>query len=308
MIEVNGLTKRFGDFTAVKDVSFRVGEGEILALLGPNGAGKTTTVRMLASILQPTSGSARVGGMDVVAEAREVRHFVGMLTELPGLYSRMKPLAYLDFFGELEGVPRSLRLERSRELLTLFGLWEYRHLPLGHFSKGMRQKMALSRALIHSPKVLYLDEPTSALDPAGAKLVRDYIVSLGRAGHTAVVCTHNLAEAEALADKMAVIKEGQIVAFGYPQDLRKKLLGPPLFELQMVSLDGYLPLIQGLVKLESRQGDRVCFRALEPQKQNPLLLQRLVEAGAEVVSLSEVPYSLESVYLRIVENSSSGSS
>lgn len=306
MIEVNGLTKRFGDFTAVKDVSFRVGEGEILALLGPNGAGKTTTVRMLASILQPTSGSAKVGGMDVVAEAREVRHFVGMLTELPGLYSRMKPLAYLDFFGELEGVPWSLRLARSRELLTLFGLWEYRHLPLGHFSKGMRQKMALSRALIHSPKVLYLDEPTSALDPAGAKLVRDYIVSLGRAGHTAVVCTHNLAEAEALADKMAVIKEGQIVAFGSPEDLRVKLLGPPLFELQMVSLDGYLPLIQGLVKLESRQGDRVCFRALEPQKQNPLLLQRLVEAGAEVVSLSEVPYSLESVYLRIVENSSSG--
>ncbi|MGQ9625758.1 MAG: ATP-binding cassette domain-containing protein [Anaerolineae bacterium] len=302
VIETEKLTKRFGDFTAVDEVTISVSEGEVLALLGPNGAGKTTTVRMLTAILKPTSGRATVAGHDVVSEAKTVRHLVGLLTEMPGLYLRMRTLDYLDFFGKLQGMPEEQRHKRSEELLQRFEMWEARNQRLGEFSKGMRQKMALIRAMLHDPQILFLDEPTSAMDPHSAKLVRDLILDLRREKRTIVICTHNLPEAELLADRIAIIRRGQIIALGSPAELKARLLGAPLLELRLAqSLDGLLPLVSDLVKVEEYGDTWLRYRTQKPESTNPLLLRRLTEENAEIITLSEVPRSLEDVYLKIVE-------
>jgi ABC-2 type transport system ATP-binding protein len=302
VIRTEGLTKQFGDFVAVDRVTLTVPEGEVLALLGPNGAGKTTTVRMLASILKPTSGWATIAGYDIVREARTVRRIVGLLTEFPGLYLRMQAPEYLDFFGQLQGLSSQQRQQRSEELLVRFKMWEARDLRLGEYSKGMRQKLALIRAMLHDPQVLFLDEPTSAMDPHSAKLVRDCILDLRREQRTIIVCTHNLAEAELLADRVAIIRRGQIVALGTLAELRARLLGDPVLELRLAqSLDGLLPLLTDLIDVEEQGETWLRYRTARPEVINPLLIQRLAQEGTEVITLSEVPRSLEDVYLKIVE-------
>ncbi len=305
MIRLEGLTKRFPrpadeDFTAVDGLTFQVAAGEILALLGPNGAGKTTTVRMLAAVLQPTAGRAWVDGLDVVADAQQVRRRVGLLTEFPGLYDRMTPLSYLDYFGELQGVPRRERQARAHELLHRFDLWPVRGQSLGTFSKGMRQKMALCRALIHQPRVLYLDEPTSALDPGAAKGVRDYIRELSQQGAAIIVCTHNLAEAELLAQRIAVIRQGRIVALGTLAALRQQLVGAATYELRLADAGRFRAHLDGLVRVSAWGDDWVRYQVDDPVQTNPILLRRLVAAGADVIALGEVSESLEAVYLRLV--------
>jgi len=302
VIRTEGLTKQFGDFVAVDRVTLTVPEGEVLALLGPNGAGKTTTVRMLASILKPTSGWATIASYDIVRDARTVRRIVGLLTEFPGLYLRMRALEYLDFFGQLQGLSSQQRQQRSKELLVRFKMWEARDLRLGEYSKGMRQKLALIRAMLHDPQVLFLDEPTSAMDPHSAKLVRDCILDLRREQRTIIVCTHNLAEAELLADRVAIIRRGQIVALGTLAELRARLLGDPVLELRLAqSLDGLLPLLTDLIDVEEQGQTWLRYRTARPEVINPLLIQRLAREGTEVITLSEVPRSLEDVYLKIVE-------
>jgi len=302
VIRTEELTKQFGDFVAVDGVTLTVPEGEVLALLGPNGAGKTTTVRMLASILKPTSGWATIAGYDVVKDARTVRRIVGLLTEFPGLYLRMRVLEYLDFFGQLQGLSPQQIQQRSEELLVRFKMREARNLRLGEYSKGMRQKLALIRAMLHDPQVLFLDEPTSAMDPHSAKLVRDCILDLRREQRTIIVCTHNLAEAELLADRVAIIRRGQIVALGTLAELRARLLGNPVLELRLAqSLDGLLPLLTDLIDVEEQGETWLRYRTARPEVINPLLIQRLAQEGTEVITLSEVPRSLEDVYLKIVE-------
>ncbi len=301
MIETLGLTKQFGDFTAVDGIDLLVREGEVLALLGPNGAGKTTTVRMLASILKPTAGWARIAGYDTVHDAKIVRHIIGLLTEFPGLYLRMRGWDYLDFFGQLQGLSPEQRAERSEHLLKRFELWDAAGRRTGEYSKGMRQKLALVRAMLHNPQVLFLDEPTSAMDPHSAKLVRDAILELRRDRRTVVLCTHNLTEAELLADRIAIIRRGCIVALGTPAELKARLLGDPLLELRLAQpLNGLLADLEDLVTVEEYGDTWLRYRTAEPQRVNPRLLQRLAEQGTPVVTLSEVPHSLEDVYLRIV--------
>jgi ABC-2 type transport system ATP-binding protein len=301
MIETAGLTKQFDDFVAVNSVDLSVREGEVLALLGPNGAGKTTTVRMLAAILKPTAGWARVAGYDTVRDARLVRQTIGLLTEFPGLYLRMRGLEYLDFFGQLQGLAPAQRMERSEQLLKRFELWEACNQRTGEYSKGMRQKLALVRAMLHDPQVLFLDEPTSAMDPHSARLVRDAIVELRRDRRTIVLCTHNLNEAEQLADRIAIIRRGRIVALGTPAELKNRLLGEPVLELRLAqSLNGLLPELADLVTVETHGENWLRYRTAAPEEVNPRLLRRLAERGTPVVTLSEVPRSLEDVYLRIV--------
>jgi ABC-2 type transport system ATP-binding protein len=301
MIETAGLIKQFGDFTAVDGIHLAVREGEVLALLGPNGAGKTTTVRMLASILKPTGGWARIAGYDTVRDAQIVRQLVGLLTEFPGLYLRMRALDYLDFFGQLQGLSATHRFERSEYLLRRFELWDALDKRAGEYSKGMRQKLALVRAMLHDPQVLFLDEPTSAMDPHSAKLVRDAILELRRDRRTVILCTHNLTEAELLADRIAIIRRGRILALGTPAELKARLLGDPVLELRLAGpLDGLLADLQGLVTVEDHGDTWLRYRTAEPDRINPRLVQRLAERGAPVITLSEVPRSLEDVYLRIV--------
>ncbi len=301
MILTQNLGKRFGNFQAVDNVNLSVNAGEVLALLGPNGAGKTTTVRMLTSLLVPSSGWARVADYDTVQQASQVRASVGVLTENHGLYNRMPAEEYLDFFGQIYSQSAGVREERIHQLLDDFGLSDHLHQPLGEFSKGMRQKLALARALLHNPPVLLLDEPTSAMDPESARLVRDAIRTLRSEDRTIVICTHNLAEAEELADKIAIIRQGKIIAQGSPQRLKAHMLGPEEFEIRLaVHLNGRQPVLPESVNFTSSGLDWVRYCTPDPTQANPLVLQALVAQGWPVITLQQVPRSLEQVYLQAI--------
>jgi ABC-2 type transport system ATP-binding protein len=295
------LCKQFGDFTAVQDVTLTVEPGEVLALLGPNGAGKTTTIRMIASILRPSRGSATVAGFDVVSQASQVRGSVGLLTEHHGLYTRMRSLEYLSFFGQIYGLSAERVEERARSLLALYGLEQAMGMRLGQYSKGMRQKLALVRALLHEPSVLLLDEPTSAMDPASAHLVRSTIEQMRNSQRAIVVCTHNLHEAEALADRIAIISHGRIVAHDTPSNLKKVLIGDPIMELRLgAQLDGAKAYLPDELEVLSMGETWVRFRTPDPDATNPRLLHLLDGAGIPVITLSEIERSLEDVYLQVV--------
>lgn len=304
MIEAVQLGKNFEEFTAVHHLSLQVGAGELLALLGPNGAGKTTTVRMLGAILRPTTGQARVNGYDVVTQADGVRRSIGMLTEQPGLYLRMSGLEYLQFYGRLYGLSDSLVKERSLSLFERFNMGGAENRRLGQYSKGMSQKVGLIRAMLHEPTVLLLDEPTSAMDPHSAKLVRDAITELRDGKRAIILCTHNLAEAESLADRIAIVKQGTIVAEGTTAELKQQLLGQPKLEVRVDKLlNGQMKELEGLVTVEQVQENVIRYRTPQPELTNPLLVRRLGELGLGIISIYEIPQSLEEVYLRVVAHS-----
>ncbi|HUF37213.1 MAG TPA: ABC transporter ATP-binding protein [Anaerolineales bacterium] len=301
MIRTQDLTKKFDRFLAVDRVNLTVGAGEVLALLGPNGAGKTTTVRMLTSVLAPTSGSAVVAGYNVVEEAARVRASVGVLTENHGLYNRMPAGDYLDFFGQIYRIEPDERRKRIDHLLGNFGLADDRHRRIGEYSKGMRQKLSLARALLHRPPVLLLDEPTSAMDPESARLVRDAITELRTGERAIVICTHNLVEAEQLADRIAIIRKGVIIAGGTPAELKDAFLGPPEFEARTLDrLNGTrFDLPDGVAVTETGE-DWFRFSSTEGERANPATLQLLLAQGVRVSALREVPRSLEEVYLMVM--------
>lgn len=301
MIEAEGLYKQFDTFLAVQNLSLNVQQGELLALLGPNGAGKTTTVRMLSSILQPTKGWAKVNGYDVVQQADQVRRSIGMLTEQPGLYDRMSGMEYLVFYGRLYHIPDEVTRKRSLAMFERFAMPDAINRRLGTYSKGMRQKVGLIRAMLHDPTVLLLDEPTSAMDPHSAKLVRDAIAELRSDQRTIILCTHNLPEAEALADRIAIINQGQFVAQGNPISLKRQLLGAPLLEVRLDRpVNGQLAELEPLVTIESIHQNTIRYRTEEPTTTNPQLVRQLTALGLGVVSLYEISQSLEEVYLRVV--------
>jgi ABC-2 type transport system ATP-binding protein len=233
-VVVEGLCKDFGSFRALEGVTFDVRAGESLVILGENGAGKTTTLRCLAGVLLPSAGSVRLGGVLVAEDAEAVRAQVGLLSEVPGLYERMTAPEYLDFFGRIQGMGQRLRQERIGELLHRFGLDMRTGVWMGSFSKGMRQKVALIRATLHHPRVLLLDEPTSSMDPAGARLTWDYILSLRDTGIAVVVCTHNLRETAQVADRLAIMAGGRILAHGSLEGLQAELGLEPRYVRTMV--------------------------------------------------------------------------
>ncbi|HLY26266.1 MAG TPA: ABC transporter ATP-binding protein [Aggregatilineales bacterium] len=302
MIETKGLTKDFKDFRAVDSVTISVPEGSVFAVLGPNGAGKTTTVRMLTSILRPSAGEARVAGFDVVKQPAQVRASVGVLTEQHGLYERMKALEYLDFFGRVYKLPRQEVEQRANALLERFGLAEAANRRIGEYSKGMKQKLALVRAMLHNPPVLLLDEPTSAMDPQSAKQVRDALTELKQDKRTIVLTTHNLTEAEQLADCIAVIRRGRIIAQGTFAELSRRFVGDPVMEIQLARpLNGVAKELSSLVDIVESGDTWLRYRTAEPRTTNPGILRMLTGHGVDVVTLSEMRQSLEAVYLQIVE-------
>lgn len=302
MIEIENLSKAFGNFWAVTDISLRVEAGQVLALLGPNGAGKTTTVRMLTTILRPTRGTARLAGYDVLTQPEKVRAAVGVLTEGHGLYPRMTADEYLDFFARAYRLSPPERKQRIDELLSFFGLEEARRRQVGQFSKGMRQKLALARALLHRPPVLLLDEPTSAMDPASARLVRDAILELRSLERAIIVCTHNLTEAEEIADQIAIINHGKIILQGSPQQLKIAVRDAIRFRIRFAAvLNSHTPsLVKGAELLE--QGENwLVYQTAQPHSVNPALIQHLSEQGLPILTIEEQVCSLEEVYLRTVE-------
>ena len=301
MIETHDLSKQFHDFMAVDSVNLSVEAGQILALLGQNGAGKTTTVRMLTALLHPTRGWARVAGYDVVKNGHDVRASVGVLTEQHGLYMRMTAVEYLDFFGQVYSLSPAMRKSRSDHLLEYFGLTEAARRRIGEYSKGMRQKLALARAMMHEPGVLLLDEPTSAMDPESARLVRDEIARLKSSKRTIVICSHNLTEAEALADKIAIIYRGRILLQGTLDELKQSVLGTPEYEIKFSEAwDSSGLELPNDVDLLSRTATSMKVRVKRPQESNPQILKALSAQSASVMTFQEEPRSLEQVYLKVM--------
>jgi ABC-2 type transport system ATP-binding protein len=300
MIETNDLSKQFHDFMAVDGVNLSVQGGQILALLGQNGAGKTTTVRMLTALLNPSRGSARVAGYDVVKNGHDVRASVGVLTEQHGLYMRMSAIEYLDFFGQVYGLDTNERKKRSDNLLEYFGLMEAAKRRVGEYSKGMRQKLALARAMIHQPGVLLLDEPTSAMDPESARLVRDEIARLKSSSRTIVICSHNLTEVEALADKIAIIYRGKILIQGTLDELKRNVLGLPEYVVKFAGdVDANFEMPSG-VELISKTPNSLKVRVEAAQESNPKLLSMFASKNIPVVALQEETRTLEQVYLKVM--------
>lgn len=304
MIETHDLSKQFNDFWAVDGVDLSVKPGQILALLGQNGAGKTTTVRMLTALLSPTRGWARVAGYDVAKNGRDVRASIGVLTEQHGLYMRMSAVEYLEFFGQIYDMDAHRRKIRSGHLLEYFGLAEAGHRRIGEYSKGMRQKLALARAMMHEPGVLLLDEPTSAMDPESARLVRDEIARLKSSQRTVVICSHNLTEVEILADQIAIIYRGKILTIGGLEELKSRVLGAPEYELKFTENwdSAKLELPSG-VEMLSRTANSMKVRVDQPLESNPVILNRLAKLSASVMAFQEEPRTLEQVYLKVMSDS-----
>ena len=305
MIEVRDVTRRFGSFTALSGASFVVRSGEIVALLGPNGAGKTTASRIIAGILAPTEGEAIVDGVSVREHPNTVRARCGLVTDSPALYERMTLRRYLTYFARLYDVSAPGR--RIADLVELMGLTAVLDKKLAAFSRGMKQKAAIARALVHEPPVLLLDEPATALDPEMTQTLRELIVSL-RAQHRAILlCTHDLDEAQRISDRVVIVDRGRIVREGATEELRSA--GRPSFRAELVggevavraALDSAGVTIEALSAGTERL--EVRWSTDDPAESNTRALRALLDAGARVISVNAETRSLEDAYLAIIKES-----
>lgn len=300
MIETRNLSKKFGDNLAVDKLSISIPPGEVFGLLGPNGAGKTTTIRMLSALIRQTQGEAFVAGYKIGENDYEIRKNVGILTESPGLYDRLSAERNLAFFAKLYEVEDiSAQVE---QYLRMLGLWERRLEQVGTFSKGMRQKLAIARALLHEPKVLFLDEPTSGLDPEAARLVREFITELRQEGRTIIICTHNLDEADRLCDRIAVFN-ARLLALDTPKNLRNQLYGRTVVFHLASADEKYVKKISAHEFVRSVQimENKLVVNLDDPEAQNPALIRELVALGAQIRFVGELRHSLEDVYLRLIK-------
>ncbi|MDY6893279.1 MAG: ABC transporter ATP-binding protein [Chloroflexota bacterium] len=300
VISAHELTKRFGEVTAVEGLNMEVNEGEVIGFLGPNGAGKTTTIRMLAGIISPTSGYAVVAGQRTDKDVEKLHEAIGLLTESPGFYNRLSAQRNLEYFA---GFYSELDIDTQvKKYLGLMGLWERRHDKVGTFSKGMRQRLALARAILHEPPVLFLDEPTAGLDPEVSRDVRELIGELSVKGHTIFLSTHNLAEAEFLCHRIAVIRT-RLIALDTPDDLRQRLSHHEVsvkleaFDIAVLNAINELHFVKHL----RQDGDQLLVEIADPRQNRPELVKKIVDAGGRVLTVSEERHSLEDVYLNLVQ-------
>jgi ABC-2 type transport system ATP-binding protein len=296
-IEVRGLSKRFGARMAVELLDFEVAQGEVFGLLGPNGAGKTTTVRMLSGLLRPSAGSAKVCGVPIDGDGEALRQKVGLLTEQPGLYDRLTARENLRFFLKLHARDTAAAWAAAAEWMRRFGLAGREEEPCGALSKGMRQKLALVRALVHAPEVLFLDEPTSGLDPESARAVRDAVAELASEGRTIVLCSHNMTEVERLCSRVAVVK-GRLLAVGTVPELRRQT-GSVELHLEGLAavagevLSGRLPGCQWTAEGHALQV------TLAAGIEIPEVVAALVHGGVRVHAVIPARQALEDVYLEL---------
>ena len=311
MIRTENLSKHFQsdgrEIRAVDGLNLQVREGEVFGFLGPNGAGKTTSVRVLTTLIAPTGGRAWVNGLQVGKDDEKIRAGVGILTESPGLYERLSAFYNLQIFAELYGCKNPKG--QAEKYLRLLDLWDRRDTEAGTFSKGMKQKLAIARALLHEPPVVFLDEPTAALDPESSKTVRDFIETLRGQGRTIFLCTHNLDEAERLCDRIGVFKQ-QLIAVDTPDALRRQLFGrqtvirlAPGAQAQplaraVAALDGVKGVDLG--PPENGSGPTLLISLDDPAQRNPAIVRLLVEQGAAVQFVNELRHSLEDVYLSLI--------
>ena len=302
MIDTENLTKKFGDLLAVDSVTLSVQDGEVFGFLGPNGAGKTTTIRMLCCLISKTSGTARVAGYDTAneADAVKIRRLIGLVPDNVGLYEGLTAYDNLEFYGKLYGVTDKERKENIESLLTLLGLWDKRDEPAGTFSKGMKQKLAIARALVHDPQLLILDEPTANLDPESSKTVREVLLGLKKQKRTIFLNTHNLDEAQRICDRIGILNT-KMMAVGTPAQLERELRGrKAVIQLRQVTQ----PILKALEALSLRvtnEQDTVLVDVENPNEEIPRIVRTIVVAGGDVQSVSMSGSSLEDVYLKFAK-------
>ena len=301
MIHTQNLSKRFGSVQAVNNLDLDVNEGEVFGFLGPNGAGKTTTVRMLASLIAPSEGTATVAGYTIGKQDGDIRRNVGLLTETPGMYDNLSAETNLRIFAELYEV-KDVR-GQVEKYLKMLGLWERREDAAGTFSKGMKQKLAIARALLHEPRLLFLDEPTSGLDPEASHLVREFISELKREGRTIFLCTHNLDEADRLCDRVGVFKT-RLLVVDTPAALRKSVFGRKVVIHLADKSNDFVSVVKSLPFVTDVKGvdNKLVVQLDDPETHNPEMVRALINANAPIQFIGELRYSLEEVYLQLVRN------
>lgn len=302
LIETESLTRKFGSLTAVDNLTLRVNDGEVFGFLGPNGAGKTTTVRMLCCLISVTSGNARIGEYDIGNrdDALKIRKIIGLVPDNVGLYESLTANENLDYYGALYDLTDSQRKESGERLLKLMGLWEKRDVPTGTFSKGMKQKLAIVRALIHDPQILFMDEPTANLDPEASKTVREFILELKKERKTVFLNTHNLDETQRICDRIGIMNT-KLMAIGTPEELEGLVRGrKTVVQLRQVT-DEILDALNHLnVKNFVREENKLTIDVSEPKEENPGIVDAIVAAHGKIESVFVVGSSLEEAYLKLV--------
>jgi len=303
MIDTENLTRKFGSLTAVDNLTLRVDEGEVFGLLGPNGAGKTTTVRMLCCLISKTGGNAKIGGYEIGNQdnALKIRKIVGLVPDNVGLYESLTAYENLDYYGSLYRRTELQRKESNEYFLKLLGLWEKKDALAGTFSKGMKQKLAIARALIHDPEIIFMDEPTANLDPEAAKTVRDFILDLKKEKKTIFLNTHNLDEAQRICDRIAILNT-RLMAVGTPEELERSVHGrKTVIRLRQVN-EAILDALRKLnVKNLAVEGNKLTVDVSDPQEENPDMIEAIVAAGGRIETVSVQSSSLEDAYLKLVK-------
>ncbi|MEM0298964.1 MAG: ABC transporter ATP-binding protein [Thermoplasmata archaeon] len=302
MIDVHNLTKKFGDIKAVDDLTFYVEKGEVFGLLGPNGAGKTITVRLLSCLLSPTSGYATVGDYNIANkdDAMKIKKLIGLVPDNVGLYETLSAYENLEFFGRMYEIPEQLIKENIEKYLKMLDLWDKRNNAVGSFSKGMKQKVALARALIHDPEVLLLDEPTANLDPEAAKTIRDIILDLKKENRTILLNTHNLDEAQRICNRIGILKT-KLIAVDTPQNLERSLSKRQTVIILEEVNDKIINAIKTLnPKNVEKEGNKLIIELNNPEKETPFIISAIVSAGGKIKSVNETSATLEDVYLKLV--------
>lgn len=303
MIEAYNLTRKFGELTAVDNLTFHIDEGEVFGFLGPNGAGKTTTMRMLSCLISKTSGDARIDGFDISDEtdSLKIRRIIGLLPENVGLYDDLTAYKNLDFYGKLYECSLNQRKENIERFLRMLGIWDKRDVMVGTFSKGMKQKLAIARALIHDPEILFLDEPTANLDPESSKTVREFILDLKSENKTIFINTHNLDEAQRICDKIGIFNT-KLMAMDSPDKLEKSVWGnKTVIQLEQIT-DKILEVLKNLsIGKITTEDHKLIVDVNDPENENPLIINTIVNAGGQIQYVRPLSPTLEDAYLKIVK-------
>jgi ABC-2 type transport system ATP-binding protein len=303
MIEVKNLTKKFGENTAVDNLNFSVAEGEVFGLLGPNGAGKTTTIRMLCCLISRTSGEAQIAGYHIGdgADSLAIRKLIGLVPDNVGLYDELSAYENLDYYGKLYECPENERKTKIEYFLKMLDLWENKDQPVSGFSKGMKQKVAIARALVHDPQLLFFDEPTANLDPESSRVVRNFILELKKEGKTIFINTHNLDEAQRICDRIGILKT-RLLTVNTPEQLEKTVWGSKT-EIQVEEInDRILAAVRELNPKDlSIEENKIILALADPLKENPDFVQAIISAGGRIQYVTQLNPGLEETYLKVIE-------
>jgi ABC-2 type transport system ATP-binding protein len=303
MITVENLTKKFGEVTAVEGLNFQIEEGEVFGFLGQNGAGKTTTIRMLCCLISKTGGEAIIGAYRIGKsdDSLQIRKMIGLVPDNVGLYDDLTAFENLDFYGKLYEYPEGPRRENIERFLKMLDLWERKDTRAGSFSKGMKQKLAIARALVHEPKILFMDEPTANLDPESAKTVRDFILEIKKQGRTIFLNTHNLDEAQRVCDRIGIIKT-KLLTIGTPEQLRESL-SKPKTEIRLAQVtNSMLSTLRKVIPNKIEVSDnKLIVDVTDPDKENPTIIAAIISNGGQVREVTRLVPTLEDVYLQIVK-------